>query len=67
MSMPTWLASMSWNSIFRAVSSSMAKIWLLKLPLLSEFMNPRYWLDIASEKFVLGAMIKARPCRHMIW
>ena len=44
----------------------MAKIWLLKLPLFWEFMNPKYWLDIASEKFMLGAMIKAKPCRLMI-
>jgi len=60
-SMPTWLLSMSPNSVFWTVSSSTANMWLLEFPLLVELRRPMNWIGKALVKSVLGAMKKARP------
>ena len=60
--MPTWLALMSWNSMFCTVSSSTASMWLLALPSSWVLVRPRYWSVSAVEKSVEGATTKASPC-----
>uniref|UniRef100_A0A0D9VS41 Secreted protein n=1 Tax=Leersia perrieri TaxID=77586 RepID=A0A0D9VS41_9ORYZ len=52
---------MSWSSGLRTVSSSMAKTWLLALPLSLMFMRPKYCAPVVAERFLLGATRKARP------
>lgn len=48
------------------VSSSTAKIWLLKLPLFVELKSPKNWIEKASLKSILRLMKKAKPWPLML-
>ncbi|KAJ6843952.1 L-type lectin-domain containing receptor kinase IV.1-like [Iris pallida] len=61
MSIPTWLSSMSPNSMFWRLSSSTASMRFLELPLFALLNRPRYSLGSAAERLLVAETTNARP------